>query len=148
MKRPLRSLILATGLMASFQAAHAIEFRSVNQAAILYEMPSATSKRLFIIASGTPVEVVVVVDKWVKVRDAGGTINWIEGSALSSRRTLMVSSDRATVRQSPDMGAPPVFEAARDTILELRGEPAGGWVQVGHQGGLSGYLRVTDVWGL
>lgn len=148
MKRPLRSLIVAIGLMASFQAAHAIEFRSVGQTAILYEMPSNTSKRLFIIAAGTPVEVVVVVDQWVKVRDAGGTINWIEGSALSARRTLMVSSDRATVRQNPDMGAPPVFEAARDTILELRGEPAAGWVQVGHQDGLSGYLRVTEVWGL
>lgn len=148
MKAPLRSLILATGLMASLNAAQAIEFRSVSQTAILYEMPSNTSKRLFIIASGTPVEVVVVVDKWVKVRDAGGSITWIEGSALSSRRTLMVSADRAIVRQNPDLGANPVFEAARDTLLEMRGEPAGGWVQVGHQDGLSGYLRVTDVWGL
>lgn len=148
MKLPLRSLILATGLMASLQAAHAIEFQSVSQTTILYETPSDTGKRLYIIASGTPVEVVVVVDKWVKVRDAGGTINWIEGSALSAKRTLMVSADRATIRQRPEPAAPPVFEAARDTVLELRGEPVGGWAQVGHQDGLSGYVRVTDVWGL
>nr|MBL8457614.1 hypothetical protein [Zoogloeaceae bacterium] len=148
MNLPLRTLILATGLMASLNAAHAIEFRSVSKASILYETPSETGKRLFIIATGTPVEVVVVVDKWVKVRDAGGTLNWIEGSALSPRRTLLVSADRATVRQGPEAAAAPVFEAARDTVLELRSEPASGWVQVGHQDGLSGYVRVTEVWGL
>lgn len=148
MNRPLRTFILATGLVASLTSAHAIEFRSVSKASILYETPSTTGKKLFIIASGTPVEVVVVADQWVKVRDAGGTINWIEGAALSPERTLMIKADRATIRQGPEASASPVFEAARDTILTLRAAPANGWVQVGHQDGMSGYVRVTDVWGL
>ena len=148
MNPTLRTLILATGLTGGLNAAHAIEFRSVNKASILYETPSETGKRVFIIASGTPVEVVVVADKWIKVRDAGGTINWIDGSALSPRRTLMVKTDRAIIRQNPEASAPPAFEAARDTVLELRAEPVNGWVQVGHQDGLSGFVRVMDVWGL
>ena len=30
------------------------------------------------IASGTPVELIVSLDKWCKVRDSAGTISWIE----------------------------------------------------------------------
>jgi SH3-like domain-containing protein len=143
------SLLLAVlaGLAAAAPAL-ALEFRSVAAPAILYDAPSEQGRKLFVIAKQTPVEVVVSLDKWVKVRDMGGGLTWIERSRLSDHRTVQVSAARATVRQKPEEAAPPVFEANRDVVLDLAEPPAAGWVKVRHRDGASGYVRVTDVWGL
>ena len=135
------------GVLAGGPAA-ALEYRSVGAPAILYDAPSEQGKRLFIIARQTPVEVVVSLDKWVKVRDMGGSLSWIERGRLSDLRTLQVSAARAAVRQKPEESAPVVFDAARDLILELSEPPSAGWVKVRHRDGLTGYVRVADVWGL
>lgn len=148
MSAPLRSLFLAAALMTGSLAAHAIEYRSVSAPAILFDTPSLQGKRMLIAAPGTPVEVVVVLDKWVKIRDASGAITWIESSALSNKRTVLVTSQRAQVRVRPETNATPVFEAARQLVLEVGSEPNGGWVQVRHQDGTAGYIRTTDIWGL
>lgn len=138
------------GLAVVFAAApaFALEYRSVAAPSILYDAPSEQGKRLYVVARQTPVEVVVSLDKWVKVRDMGGGLSWIERGRLSEQRTLQVSAARATVRQKPEESAPAVFEAARDVILELAEPPAAGWVKVRHRDGLTGYVRVTEVWGL
>jgi len=126
----------------------AVDYRSIRDPAILYDTPSEQGRPLFIVSPGTPVEVVVVLDKWVKIRDASGAITWIPGAALSDKRTVMVTSNQATIRQRPAADAPLVFEAARDLVLEVRGEAVSGWLPVRHQDGASGYIRVTEVWGL
>lgn len=143
-----RHLLLLAALALALPVAHAIDFRSVTKASILYDTPSSQGKRLFIIAANTPVELISMTGEWAKVRDAGGAITWIEAAALSNRRTVLVSSDRASVRQSPEQGAASVLEVTRDVVLELRGTPANGWVQVAHRDGVAGHIRVTDVWGL
>ncbi len=143
----LRGAALAAALLAP-AFAQAIEYRSVSEPAILFDAPSDKGKRLFILSPGTPVEVVVALDKWVKVREPGGAISWIERRALADKRTVMVTSDRATARQRPAEEAPAAFEAMRDVVLELATPPADGWVQVRHKDGVSGWLRVSEVWGL
>ncbi|MDX9698460.1 MAG: SH3 domain-containing protein [Rhodocyclaceae bacterium] len=149
MRTLLPALCLLAGTLHTLHAAaQAIEFRSVKEAAIMYETPSEQGKRLFIVQPGTPVEVVVVSGEWIRVRDSAGAITWMQAGTLSSRRTVMVSADRATVRQQPDSAAPAAFEAVRNTVLEVRGTPANGWVQVAHGDGSTGYLRVTEAWGL
>jgi len=147
MRNRLFVLAALAGLLAGGPAA-ALEYRSMAAPAILYDAPSDQGKKLFVIARQTPVEVVVSLDKWVKVRDMGGGLTWVERSRLSEHRTLQVSAARAAVRQKPEEGAPLVFEAARDVILDLAEPPAGGWVKVRHKDGLSGYVRAADVWGL
>lgn len=139
---------VAAALALFAGAAQAIDFRSVNEPAILYDAPSVQAKRLFIIAPGTPVEVVVVLDKWVKVRDPNGSLSWIEARQLTNTRTVLVSSERAIARRSPDEAAAVAFEAVKDVVLELTGSASNGWVSVRHRDGASGYLRVTEVWGL
>lgn len=147
MRHGLLPLVTLAGILAGAPA-HALEYRSVAAPAILYDAPSDHGKKLYIIAKQTPVEVVVSLEKWVKVRDMGGGLTWIERSRLSEHRTLQVSAARATVRQKPEEGAPPVFEVSRDVILELAEAPAAGWVKVKHRDGLIGYVRVHEVWGL
>jgi SH3-like domain-containing protein len=147
MHRIIRSAALVAAL-ALAGGAQAIEYRSVGEPAILFDAPSAQGKRLFIIAAGTPVEVVVVLDKWVKVRDPRGALSWIDARQLVDRRTVLVSAERATARRDPDEAAPVVFEAVKDVVLELTGSAPNGWVQVRHRDGATGFLRVTEVWGL
>ena len=57
------------------------------------------------------------------MRDAGGTIGWIERKTLADRRTLVVRVPVAEVRARPDDGAPLVFRAEQNVLLELA-EPA------------------------
>lgn len=141
-----RTLALAATLLLPLSAA-AIDYRSIAEPAILYDSPSDKGKRLFIIAAGTPVEVVVNLDKWAKVRDAGGGIHWVDRAALSDKRTVIVRA-RATVRQRAAMDAPPAFEAAKDLVLEVGGAVTDGWLPVRHRDGSTGFIRVTDVWGV
>lgn len=141
------ALALAAGVSIASHS-QAIEYRSVGEAAILYDAPSDKGKKLFIIAPGTPVEVIVSVDKWVKVRDPAGAITWIARSALTPRRTVLVTVPRIVVRRQASESAAAAFEAIKDVVLELLEPPANGWVKVRHADGASGHVRISEVWGL
>ena len=149
-----RSLLpsLATTLLV-FSAvtagtAQAIEFRSLTEAAIVYDAPSTEGRRLFILRPGTPVEIVVTLDQWIKVREPSGSLSWIERRVLAKRRTLLVTAERAAIRREARDDAPLSFEAARNVVVELIEAPTLGWARVRHADGLEGYIRASDVWGL
>lgn len=139
---------LAVLCATAVPAAHAIEFRSITEPAILYDAPSDKGKRLFILRTGTPVEIVVTLDKWIKVREPGGSLNWVERRVLANRRTLLVLADRVVIRSEPRDEAAPRFEAVRNVVLELAEPPTQGWVKVRHGDGSEGFLRASEVWGL
>ncbi|WP_303787420.1 SH3 domain-containing protein [Azovibrio restrictus] len=146
----LRRSILALCLGACLAGgAQAIEYRSVAvPVAVFHDAPSAQARKLFIVREGMPLEVLVQVEGWTKVRDAEGTIAWIERAALGNRRMLVVTADVAEIRQAPRAEAPLVFQAAKWVALELQEPPAQGWVRVRHRDGQAGFVRVTQVWGL
>ena len=126
----------------------ALEFRSIGQpAAVLYDAPSLKARKLYILNQGYPVEVLVTLDTWFKVRDASGELAWIEAKSLSAQRFVMVKVNRAEVRRAPDEGAAVVFVVEQDGLLELI-ETADNWAQVRHRDGATGYIRITQVWGL
>ncbi len=126
----------------------AIEFRSVAEpAVVLYDAPSKDSTKLLVLSRDYPVEVIITTEGWVRVRDDAGTFGWVEAKSLSSRRTVMVKAQSAEARQSPDEKAPVVFKAEQGLVLEFRGL-AGGWAQVRHRDGVSGYLRLSQLWGI
>ena len=140
-------LSLALGLLLS-PLALALDFRSVAPpAAVLYDAPSLKARKLFILNQGYPVEVVVTLDTWLKVRDASGELAWVEAKNLSTQRSVMVKVARAEVRRAPDEGAPVVFLVEQDGLLEVI-ETADNWAQVRHRDGATGYIRITQVWGL
>lgn len=92
-------------------------------------------------------EVLTAVDRWVKVREFGGRLAWAEASAVVARRTVVVTVPSAVVRGRGEEEAAVVFEAERGVILELV-EQAGAWVKVRHRDGLTGFIRLSEVWGL
>jgi SH3-like domain-containing protein len=143
--RGIVALLLALGAVS----AHAIEYRSVAvDAAILYDAPSAQARKLFLLSRYYPVEVIVTLEKWMKVRDASGALAWVEIRNLSEKRTVLVNAAMADVRQSPNGSAPLAFQAEKDVALELIEFSGGGWIKVRHRDGQSGYLEVSKVWGL
>lgn len=145
----IRRSLFAVALAAVAAApAWALEFRSVAEnVAVLYDAPSAKARKLYVVNQGYPVEVVVVVEGWVKVRDANGELAWVESKALSDKRTVMVKVPLAQIRQGADDGSPVVFQAQQNVILELMDVGSGGWLRVRHRDGQVGFVKVADVWG-
>ncbi|MDP1653927.1 MAG: SH3 domain-containing protein [Rhodocyclaceae bacterium] len=131
-------------------AAMALDYRSVGETAVLYDAPSQKAKPLFAIATGTPVEAIVTLDAWVKVRDMKGDLAWIERRQLADKRTVQLR-EHAPVRAAANEAAAQVFEAEADVLLELV-EPGqsvtAGWVKVRHRDGPQGFVKATQVWGL
>jgi SH3-like domain-containing protein len=127
----------------------AAEFRSVAEnAVVLYDAPSAKAKKRYILGRGYPVEVVVVVEGWTKIRDAGGELAWIETRSLSDRRSVMVKTTLADVRTAAEDKAPLAFQAEQNVLLDLNELTGTGWARVTHRDGQTGYIKVSVVWGV
>ena len=136
-------------LLAIALPALALDFRAVaDPAAVLYDAPSAKANKVYVVNRGYPLEVIVNVEGWVKVRDASGGLAWVEGKQLTDKRTVMVRVPVAQIRQKADDNATVAFQAQQSVILELLEVAAGGWVQVRHREGGTGYVKSQQVWGL
>lgn len=144
-----RRMLLALSLVASTGAALAIDYRSVDvPAAILYDAPSQKGKKLYLIKALTPVEVVVRLEGWLKVRDAEGTLAWIEARQLAERRTVIVIAPRGELRQSDKPEAPVIAQLDKWVAVDFIEMAAPGWAKVRHRDGSTGYIHSTQVWGL
>lgn len=143
----LRVAALVLAVLAA-QAAAAADFRSVQEnAAVLYDAPSRAATPLFVVSRLYPLEVIVNLEGWVKVRDHTGALAWIEKKSLAERRTLLVTVAAAEARAKPEDGAPLAFTAAQNVALELVEVAPGGWLRVRHADGASGFMRANQVWG-
>ncbi len=144
MKLGLATALLLLGVS---QAAHAFDFISVAEPAILYDANSLKAKKLFVATRFLPLEQVVVLDNWVKVRDSTGRLFWIEKRQVSSKRYVMVTAPSTGVLRSPEQDADLVFQATKLLGLEWLGNTGNGWVKVRHADGSTGFVRSDDVWG-
>ncbi|MDK9703724.1 MAG: SH3 domain-containing protein [Sulfuritalea sp.] len=142
------ALLIPLAALAAAWPAFALDYRAVTEAAPAYDAPSAKSKPLFVVLAGTPVELVVSLEGWSKVRDSRGDLIWIEKKHLTEKRNVIVRQDRAQVRAAAEEQAALVFEAEREVVLELLEAVPGGWVKVRHRDGQSGFLKAAQVWGL
>ena len=129
-------------------SAQAIEYRTVETTTVLYDAPSQRGIKQFVIRRDTPVEIVVSLDGWAKIRDSEGTLAWIERKFLAERRSLIVTASRAEIRQANNESSPLVFEAEKNVSLDYLEAAPGGWIKVRHRDGQSGYVRANQVWGI
>ena len=140
--------LAAALLLAASAAAQAADFLSVREnAAVLYDAPSREAKPLFVVSRHYPLEVIVNLEAWVKVRDHAGALSWIERKLLTDQRMVVVVAPSAEARQRPEEGASLAFIAVQNVALELLGAVPGGWLRVRHPDGADGYLRASVVWG-
>ncbi len=142
------AFILLISLATAAACAHALDYVSVAEGpAILYDAPSTKARKLFVVSRYWPLEQVVTLNDWVKVRDSSGTLAWIEKRALSGMRFVTVTAAIAMVRQAPEENAPLVFQARQQVALEWLESTGAGWLKVRHQDGAMGYVSMAEVWG-
>lgn len=144
----MRHAAAALVFVALAAPAAASEFRSIAEnGTLMYDAPSIKAKKLFVASRDYPVEVVVSVDAWVKVRDRAGDLSWVEKKALSDKRTVLVTAPFADVRQAPNDQAALVFQAQQGVVLDLAEPQSGAWIKVRHADGQIGYLKISQIWG-
>ena len=148
--------VLALAAMLVWGAANAADYRTTADApTLLYDAPSTKARPMFIYGRDVPLEVLVVVEGWTKIRDVGGAFGWISNKSLADKRMLLVRVPVAEIRANPDDASPVVFRAEQNVLLDL-GESATspgttatpGWVKARHRDGQTGYVRVSQVFGL
>jgi SH3-like domain-containing protein len=146
-KRLLLPGLAFLSLVFSFSA-HALEFRSVASAkAILYDAPSLEAAKLYILNSGYPVEIIVNLGDWVKVRDQLGTLSWIENKNLSTKRMVLVL-EKTDIKSAENANSPLLATVEKDVALELLSPVIkNGWVKVKHRDGITGFVQASALWG-
>jgi len=113
----------------------------------MYDAPSLKADKLFVANRFLPVEVVVEVDGWAKVRDSSGSLAWVEKKALGKHRYVVVTAPLADIHKTADTDSELIFQAEQDSVLEWLDAESTGWVKVRHPDGQSGYVKVNQVWG-
>jgi SH3-like domain-containing protein len=130
-------------------SAVALEYRSVAvPKAILYDAPSSSAKKILLLSQYYPVEIIVNLGDWIKVRDAQGGISWVEAKQLSSKRTVMVNINHAEIRQSAQASSALMATLEKSVVLEVVDlKLNNGWLKVKHRDGIVGYILISSTWG-
>ena len=135
-------------LLLGTNGVHAVDYVSVSESsAILYDAPSSKAKKLFVVNRYMPLEQIVTLDGWVKVRDRSGGLYWVEQRILSNKRYVFALLPLVDVRAEPELGAARMFQVRQQVALERLESTGTGWIKVRHQDGNVGFVRITEVWG-
>ena len=94
-----------------------------------------------------PLEQVVSLENWVKVRGRSGGMAWIEKRSLSDKRFVVVTAAMAAMHQAPEEKSSVVTQIKQQVALEWLDNTDTGWLKVRHQDGMTGYVKATEVWG-
>ena len=145
------SLTLGLAAFASLVfsiSAHALEFRSVTPAkAVLYDAPSLEATKLYILNAGYPVEIIVDLGDWLKVRDQQGGLSWIQNKHLTTKRTVL-TTEKADIKSAEDADSSILAIVEKDVSLELISPIINnGWVKVKHRDGIMGFVHASVLWG-
>ena len=140
----LASILLS---ISSYAVAEMEYFSIAENAAVMYDAPSLKADKLYVASLYLPVEAVVNVDGWVKVRDSSGSLAWVEKRMLSQQRYVVVIVPLADVYQSADTNSELIFQAEENIVLELLDSEHRGWVKVRHLSGQVGYVKINQVGG-
>lgn len=135
-------------LLCPAYAIAAFEFFSIAEnATVMYDAPSLKADKLYVASRHLPVEAIVKVEGWVKVRDSGGGLAWVEEKALSEKRYVIVTAPQAEAYQAANAGSTLVFQAQQNVVMEQLEPAVNGWVKVRHRDGQMGYIRTQQIWG-
>ena len=127
------------------------DFISVNaKQAILFAGPSKTTEKMFIVTEGYPLEVLVSLKDWKKIKDHNGKISWIESKYTHNERTVLILKDDAIIFNQANENSHKLANVDKFVVLKLNSAMlVGNWAQVKTQiEGLIGFINSKEVWGL
>jgi SH3-like domain-containing protein len=145
-----KKVLVSTFILALLPlSAAALEYRSIAvPKSVLYDAPSSSAKKILLLSQYYPVEIIVNLGDWIKVRDAQGSISWVEAKQLSSKHTVMVNISQAEIRQAADAASVLVATVEKDVALEVIDlKLNNGWLKVKHRDGVTGYILISSTWG-
>ena len=127
------------------------EFLSVKtKNSILFEGPSSSTKKKFIVTEGYPLKVIVSLKDWKKVEDHLGKINWVRTKDLDRERTVMTLKSEVTIYNKPSINQTKLAYVDEFVVLNLVSPiVTDGWIKVKSTTvGLEGFIKVEEVWGI
>ena len=127
------------------------EFLSVKtKNSILFEGPSSSTKKKFIVTEGYPLKVLVSLKDWKKVEDHLGKINWVRTKDLDRERTVMTLKSEVTIYNKPSINQTKLAYVDEFVVLNLVSPiVTDGWIKVKSTTvGLEGFIKVEEVWGI
>ena len=127
------------------------EFLSVKtKNSILFEGPSSSTKKKFIVTEGYPLKVIVSLKDWKKVEDHLGKISWVRTKDLDRERTVMTLKSEVTIYNKPSINQSKLAYVDEFVVLNLVSPiVTDGWIKVKSTTvGLEGFIKVEEVWGI
>lgn len=144
----IRPVLVAWAILLATTEATALDYRNLGENTIVYDGASRQASPQFILLKGTPVELIVAVEKWAKIRESGGGLGWVEKTQLTEPRQVITTQAKLVVRQQASETSPAVFTVAKYVLLEVVEKPAKGWVKIKHRDGQSGFVPIKAIWGI
>ncbi|NUO50567.1 MAG: SH3 domain-containing protein [Polyangiaceae bacterium] len=143
----LSSIALALPLFFAPSFADAAEILSVKTSSANFrENPHEAAKIKFSADKFFPVEVVEKKKGWVKVKDFEGDTAWVADKVLGKQATIVISSDKANIRESASTTSDVVFKVERGEVFKIE-ERKSGWLKVVDARGDGGWIRADMTWG-
>ena len=127
------------------------DFLSVKtKNSILFEGPSSSTKKKFIVTEGYPLKIIVSLKDWKKVEDHLGKISWAQSKDLDIERTVITLESNSTIYNKPNFNEAKLAYIDKLVVLDLLTLTAtDGWVKVKSvTTGLEGFIRAEEVWGI
>jgi SH3-like domain-containing protein len=117
---------------------------------ILFEGPSATTKKKFIVTEGYPLKIIVSLKDWKKVEDHLGKISWAQTKYLDRERTVITLKPQATIYNKPNSNETKLAYIDKLVVLNLLSPlVTDGWIKVKSISiGLEGFIKAEEVWGI
>ena len=117
---------------------------------ILFEGPSSSTKKKFIVTEGYPLKVIVSLKDWKKVEDHLGKISWAQAKNLDSERTVITLKSQATIYNKPNINEAKLAYIDELVVLNLVSPiVTDGWVKVKSISvGVQGFIKADEVWGI
>ncbi len=114
--------------------------------------PDQKAKALWEYGNGFPLEILKKQGEWVFVRDFENDSGWIHKSRLQKSQSVIVKANKAeektiNVRGSASIDSTIVATAYYGVVFTAL-EKKGSWLQVRHESGLTGWVKLDFVWGL
>lgn len=148
-KKFLRGALFIAFALANFSVQ--AEFISVKtKQAVLFEGPSNTTEKMFIVTEGYPLKVLVSLKDWKKVKDHNGKISWIEAKNTQDERTVLILNNDAVIFNQANEKSHKLANVEKSVVLKLNSNLLiGEWAEVKTQiEGLVGFIHSREVWGL
>jgi len=148
-KKFLRGALFIAFALANYSVQ--AEFISVKtKQAVLFEGPSNTTEKMFIVTEGYPLKVLVSLKDWKKVKDHNGKISWIEAKNTQDERTVLILDNDAIIFNQANDKSHKLANVEKFVVLKLNSNMLiGEWAEVKTQiEGLVGFIHYRAVWGL